>query len=33
VRPIIDSLVAQLQQQSQPTQRFAPPVTQDADNA
>jgi hypothetical protein len=31
VRPIIDSLVAQLQQQSQP--RFAPPMTQDADNA
>jgi hypothetical protein len=31
VRPIIDSLVAQLQQQSQP--RFAPPITQDADNA
>ena len=29
VRPIIDSLVAQLQ----PTPRFAPPVTQDADNA
>jgi hypothetical protein len=31
VRPIIDSLMAQLQQQSQP--RFAPPMTQDADNA
>ena len=32
VRPIIDSLVAQLQQQSQP--RFAPPMTQeDVDNA
>ena len=31
VRPIIDSLVAQLQQQTAP--RFAPPMTQDADNA
>ena len=31
VRPIIDSLVHQLQQQTEP--RFAPPMTQDADNA
>ena len=31
VRPIIDAMMQQLQQQTAP--RFAPPMTQDADNA
>jgi hypothetical protein len=31
VRPIIDALMQQLQQQSQP--RFAPPIHEDADHA